>query len=42
MLLDRLFETGRMMAHLLMMGTAGVQMGTRFVMARECKAHPNF
>ncbi len=34
--------TGRMMAHLLMMGAAGVQMGTRFVMAQECKAHPNF
>jgi enoyl-[acyl-carrier protein] reductase II len=34
--------TGRMMAHLLMMGAAGVQMGTRFVMAEECKAHPHF
>lgn len=34
--------TGRMMAHLLMMGAAGVQMGTRFVMARECMAHPKF
>ena len=31
-----------MMAHLLMMGAAGVQMGTRFVMARECMAHPKF
>jgi enoyl-[acyl-carrier protein] reductase II len=30
------------MAHLLMMGAAGVQMGTRFVMAKECNAHPNF
>ncbi len=30
------------MAHLLMMGAAGIQMGTRFVMAEECKAHPNF
>ncbi len=34
--------TGRMMAHLLLMGAAGVQMGTRFVMAEECIAHPNF
>jgi len=34
--------TGRMMAHLLMMGAAGVQMGTRFVMSDECKAHPDF
>ncbi|CAB5119904.1 putative oxidoreductase, nitronate monooxygenase family [Olavius algarvensis associated proteobacterium Delta 3] len=34
--------TGRMMAHLLMMGAAGVQMGTRFIMSEECKAHPNF
>ncbi len=34
--------TGRMMAHLLMMGAAGIQMGTRFVMAQECIAHPNF
>lgn len=34
--------TGRMMAHLLMMGATGVQMGTRFVMAEECAAHPNF
>ncbi len=34
--------TGRMMAHLLMMGAAGIQMGTRFVMSQECVAHPNF
>lgn len=34
--------TGRMMAHLLMMGAAGIQMGTRFVMADECVAHENF
>lgn len=34
--------TGRMMAHLLMMGAAGIQMGTRFVMAEECIAHPDF
>ena len=34
--------TGRMMAHLLMMGAAGIQMGTRFIMAEECVAHPRF
>lgn len=34
--------TGRMMAHLLMMGAAGIQMGTRFIMAKECVAHPKF
>lgn len=34
--------TGRMMAHLLMMGAAGIQMGTRFVMSDECAAHPSF
>ncbi len=34
--------TGRMMAHLLMMGAAGIQMGTRFVMSEECLAHPRF
>ena len=34
--------TGRMMAHLLMMGAAGIQMGTRFVLSEECKAHPKF
>jgi enoyl-[acyl-carrier protein] reductase II len=34
--------TGRMMAHLLMMGAAGIQMGTRFVMSEECKAHFKF
>jgi len=33
---------GRMMAHLLMMGAAGIQMGTRFVMSDECKAHSDF
>ena len=31
-----------MMAHLLMMGAAGIQMGTRFVLSEECKAHPKF
>ena len=34
--------TGRMMAHLLMMGAAGIQMGTRFIMAQECLAHEKF
>ncbi len=34
--------TGKMMAHLLLMGAAGVQMGTRFVMTEECTAHPDF
>jgi enoyl-[acyl-carrier protein] reductase II len=34
--------TGRMMAHLLMMGAAGIQMGTRFIMAEECIAHSKF
>jgi enoyl-[acyl-carrier protein] reductase II len=31
-----------MMAHLLMMGAAGIQMGTRFVMSDECAAHTDF
>ena len=34
--------TGKMMAHLLLMGAAGVQMGTRFVMTKECSVHPKF
>ncbi len=34
--------TGRMMAHLLMMGAAGIQMGTRFIMSEECMAHAKF
>ena len=34
--------TGKMMAHLLMMGAAGVQLGTRFVMTEECTVHPKF
>ncbi len=33
---------GRMIGHLCLMGAAGVQMGTRFVMAEECAAHPRF
>ena len=34
--------TGKMIAHLLMMGAAGVQLGTRFVMTEECNVHPKF
>jgi enoyl-[acyl-carrier protein] reductase II len=31
-----------MIAHLLTMGAAGVQLGTRFVMSEECQTHPKF
>ena len=34
--------TGKMMAHMLLMGAAGVQLGTRFVMTDECIVHDNF
>lgn len=34
--------TGKMMAHALLMGAAGVQIGTRFVMTDECSAHAKF
>jgi enoyl-[acyl-carrier protein] reductase II len=34
--------TGRLMAHLLTMGAAGIQMGTRFVMSDECAVHADF
>lgn len=34
--------TGKMIAHLLLMGAYGCQLGTRFVMSEECTAHPNF
>jgi len=34
--------TGRLIAHLLLMGASGVQLGTRFVMSQECRAHPKF
>ena len=34
--------TGKMMAHLLLMGASGVQLGTRFVMTEECIVHENF
>ena len=30
------------MAHLMLMGAAGVQLGTRFVMTEECTVHPKF
>ncbi len=33
---------GRMAAHLLLMGAAGIQMGTRFAVATESCAHPRF
>lgn len=35
-------SSGRLMAHLLLMGAAGIQMGTRFVMTKECDVHPKF
>ncbi|MBU3914745.1 nitronate monooxygenase [bacterium] len=34
--------TGELMAHLLLMGAAGVQMGTRFILTEECEVSPNF
>ncbi len=34
--------TGKMAAHLLLCGAAGIQMGTRFVMTDECRVHANF
>jgi enoyl-[acyl-carrier protein] reductase II len=34
--------TGALMAHLLLMGAAGVQLGTFFVLTEECKAHSRF
>jgi enoyl-[acyl-carrier protein] reductase II len=34
--------TGKMIAHVMMMGAAGVQLGTRFVMTEECVAHDKF
>lgn len=35
------FADGRGLAAALLMGAAGVQMGTRFLVAQECPAHPN-
>ena len=34
--------TGKYMAHLLLMGAAGIQMGTFWVLTDECAAHPRF
>jgi len=34
--------TGKMCAHLFLMGAAGVQLGTRFAVAEESCAHPDF
>ncbi len=34
--------TGKMIAHVMLMGAAGVQMGTRFVMTEECNVHEKF
>jgi len=34
--------SGRLIAHLLLMGAAGVQLGTRFVLSKECRVHPAF
>ncbi len=34
--------TGEYIAHLLLMGAAGVQLGTLFVLTEECGAHPKF
>jgi enoyl-[acyl-carrier protein] reductase II len=33
---------GRQLAAALMLGAQGVQMGTRFLVAQECSAHPNY
>ncbi len=33
---------GKMMAHLLLMGAAGIQIGTRFIMTTECMVHDDF
>ena len=34
--------TGKMAAHMFLMGAAGVQLGTRFAVAKESVAHPRF
>jgi len=34
--------SGRMCAHMFLMGAAGVQLGTRFAVSEESKAHPDF
>lgn len=35
------FADGRGLAAALLMGAAGIQMGTRFLVAEECQVHPN-
>ena len=35
-------SSGQMCAHLFLMGAAGVQLGTRFAVAEESRAHPDF
>jgi enoyl-[acyl-carrier protein] reductase II len=35
-------STGKMIAHLLLMGASGCQLGTKFVLTEECTAHENF
>ncbi len=34
--------SGKMCAHLFLMGAAGIQMGTRFAVAKEANTHPKF
>jgi enoyl-[acyl-carrier protein] reductase II len=34
--------SGKYIAHLLLMGASGVQLGTYFVLTEECRAHPRF
>jgi enoyl-[acyl-carrier protein] reductase II len=34
--------TGSFIAHLLLMGAAGIQLGTYFVLTEECRTHPGF
>lgn len=36
------FTSGRGLAAALVMGAHGVQMGTRFILAHECQAHPDY
>lgn len=36
------FADGRGLAAALIMGAAGIQIGTRFMLAEECAVHPNF
>jgi enoyl-[acyl-carrier protein] reductase II len=34
--------SGKMIPHLLLMGAAGIQLGTHFVLTDECQVHPKF